>query len=579
MRLISCHIENFGKLSNFDYNFNETKNIILEDNGWGKTTLAAFIRVMFYGFANPLKKDDYENERKRFKPWKGGVYGGSLSFSVNNKEYIINRVFFDREKEDTFSIRDAHTLLETTDFSKNIGEEIFKINHESFKNTIFVGQDELETKSTRDIESLLGNVSLEELDINNYDDALGTINGLINSLSPDRKTGRLYKLSRQLDNLEFENLSFDANKTRVSKLVERAKSLEHFLNKERRAKSELQGLIFEELSNKGEEKKEVKEEKKEEAPKDERAEKLKKDIFNFNKLAINEKTDVIGLFILFFGFFLTVLGVFLQNNNRYHVYAYPLTFIGIIIVIFYVSRTFFKRADDTEDDDEEEDPHLKEEKKEETKGYEPFKSAEDAEFNSSSSKYQALIEKMKLNDKKIDEHTGELYRLNREIEELTKEILKQEENITRLTEIKEEIIELKEKYEYTLKARDYLSLAKENFAKRYNKPVKKSFDKFLGYMLDETDDYILNINNELRIKDAGELRDVRMLSKAFRDVIGLALRLAFIESAFTKEKPFIILDDPFVNVDDNTLAPCLNTLNIISKDYQIIYFTCSISRT
>ena len=70
-----------------------------------------------------------------------------------------------------------------------------------------------------------------------------------------------------------------------------------------------------------------------------------------------------------------------------------------------------------------------------------------------------------------------------------------------------------------------------------------------------------------------------MLSKAFRDVIGLALRLAFIESAFTKEKPFIILDDPFVNVDDNTLAPCLNTLNIISKDYQIIYFTCSISRT
>lgn len=577
MRLISCHIENFGKLSNFDYNFNENKNVILEDNGWGKTTLAAFIRIMFYGFLNPLKRDDFENERKRFKPWKGGVYGGSLTFSYNNKEYIINRVFFDKEKDDTFSIRDANTLLETNDFTKNLGEEIFKINHESFKNTIFVGQDEIETKSTRDIESLLGNVSLDQLDINNYDDALNTINGLINNLSPDRKTGRLYKISRQLDNLEFENLSLEGNKTRVSKLISRAKSLEEVLNKERHTKGEIQKQIFEELALKNDKDKEEEMPKaNEETKKEEEKIENKKDRFNFNKFDINEKTDIVGLFILLFGFFLTVLGVFLQNNAKYHAYAYPLTFIGIIIMIFYVSKTFFKRKDE---DNEEEKQESKEQAPEAPKKYEPFKSAEDAEFNSSSNTYQQLLEKMKFNDKKIDEHTGELYRLNREIEELTKEILKQEDNKYKLKDLKEEYQELEKKYNYTLKAKEYLAKAKEKFAKRYNKPVKASFDKFLSYMLDDTDDFILNVNNELQIKDAGDLRDVRMLSKAFRDVIGLALRLAFIESAFTNEKPFIILDDPFVNVDDNTLAPCLNTLNIISKDYQIIYFTCSISRT
>ena len=50
MRLISCHIENFGKLSDMTVDFSEDMHIIMEENGFGKTTLAAFIRVMFYGF-------------------------------------------------------------------------------------------------------------------------------------------------------------------------------------------------------------------------------------------------------------------------------------------------------------------------------------------------------------------------------------------------------------------------------------------------------------------------------------------------------------------------------------------------
>ncbi len=50
MRLISCHIENFGVLSNKDYTFGEGINSFCKENGVGKTTLAAFIRAMFYGF-------------------------------------------------------------------------------------------------------------------------------------------------------------------------------------------------------------------------------------------------------------------------------------------------------------------------------------------------------------------------------------------------------------------------------------------------------------------------------------------------------------------------------------------------
>lgn len=44
------------------------------------------------------------------------------------------------------------------------------------------------------------------------------------------------------------------------------------------------------------------------------------------------------------------------------------------------------------------------------------------------------------------------------------------------------------------------------------------------------------------------------------------------------EKPFLILDDPFVNLDDEKLARGRRLLAVLSQDYQVIYFTCHGSR-
>ena len=49
MKLDKLHIDNFGKLQNLDLNFNENFNQIIEENGWGKTTLSVFIKAMFFG--------------------------------------------------------------------------------------------------------------------------------------------------------------------------------------------------------------------------------------------------------------------------------------------------------------------------------------------------------------------------------------------------------------------------------------------------------------------------------------------------------------------------------------------------
>ena len=42
MKLIECHIDNFGCLQNFDYRFRPGLNTLLAPNGFGKSTLPPF---------------------------------------------------------------------------------------------------------------------------------------------------------------------------------------------------------------------------------------------------------------------------------------------------------------------------------------------------------------------------------------------------------------------------------------------------------------------------------------------------------------------------------------------------------
>ena len=50
MRLLSVYVAGFGKLRDADFDFNKEITAICEKNGFGKSTLAAFIRVMLFGF-------------------------------------------------------------------------------------------------------------------------------------------------------------------------------------------------------------------------------------------------------------------------------------------------------------------------------------------------------------------------------------------------------------------------------------------------------------------------------------------------------------------------------------------------
>lgn len=199
MKLIRCHIENFGKLHDYSVDFSEGANIICEENGWGKSTFAAFVRAMFYGLEGERKRSIEENEVARYTPWQGGVFGGSLTFEVNGKQYTVTRTF---GKTNDFELRDAKTNLISNDYSSKLGEEIFKVNRESFMRTVFIGQADCETSSTDDINAKIGALTDNSDDLSNFETANKKLTDIINSLNPRRVTGSISKRKSEITELE-----------------------------------------------------------------------------------------------------------------------------------------------------------------------------------------------------------------------------------------------------------------------------------------------------------------------------------------------------------------------------------------
>ncbi len=201
MKLIHLHIENFGILSDYDYRFEEGLNVIKEENGFGKTSLGAFIKVMFYGFENEGKAKA-KRERLKYLPWQGGIYGGSLQFEHGGKEYKLTRSFGEDKKKDSFELTDALTKLESQDFdSETIGETIFDINGESFARTLFISQNEYNHTSFTDIDAKIGNLVEAADDLGSHDQAMKQLEKQKDEIGTYRR-GALKEIKLELDDLK-----------------------------------------------------------------------------------------------------------------------------------------------------------------------------------------------------------------------------------------------------------------------------------------------------------------------------------------------------------------------------------------
>lgn len=645
MRLISCHIENFGKLTDITVEFDSELNIICRENGWGKSTLASFIKVMLYGFDNESKRDAFTNERKRFTPWQGGVYGGSLCVETKGVQIEVRRIFGKKESEDRCEIRNLSTNLECEDLDKNLGVSILGIDSEAFMRTAYIMQGECKTLVTGSINAKLGNLAQNTDDINNFESADLRLKDVLNSMSPDRKTGQLYKLERRISELsisvpklkELELSVSDGGKKlendrlRLESLKKRRyevqnQQIQAGIFRENQAKLKEYELLCRECderennlklagdSFKGKipERKEIDDcmseaqeitvlKKSVEMVKNSKnssvmavsvivlavAAGMIKYFADLDMISFSRAIPALVVVLLVLGSFIIIKGrkkIPVSSDEKY------LQRIDILEkdVVSFIKKYDFEVADDIVTQLRDINGRLS-----------AYKVCLD-EFNKAlerKQKFENAYELGKLKEvlecEKQDSFEmliSEVKRLDEEIDLLQADIRRQEEAITRLNESLEyclndvrelELLKKKygteyERYKIIGLTRKYLAAAKESFTSRYMEPLLRAFGKYFC-MLSDSDAgmYRIDANSNLTVDEKGMQRDIRFLSKGLGDLTGLCMRMALIDVMYPGEKPFIIMDDPFVNLDDAKRELAKKFIRIVSGEYQIIFFSAT----
>ena len=194
MRLLACHIENFGTLQACDLAFAEGLTVIFDANGRGKSTLAGFLRAMLYGFPRATR-ELARDPRRRFKPWQGGAYGGTLDFEHDGVRYRVARTFGSVPREDVYVLNELDPVtgapVPCDRWGDQLGDELLGLDAASFERTCLLAQGpRLGSLSSGSIQAKLADLVDDTNDITSYDAAVSRLRSARSQLVPFSNTGR-----------------------------------------------------------------------------------------------------------------------------------------------------------------------------------------------------------------------------------------------------------------------------------------------------------------------------------------------------------------------------------------------------
>ena len=227
MRIIKCHITNFGCYTNKTFDFSDKLNPFCLNNGEGKTTLATFIKAMFYSLEKNTAKS---YERKHYTPYSGGEYGGSIEIKIDDHIYRIERTFGDTPSKDKLKIYDENGNEQTTFLSRplsllqgeessTLGELILGINAASFLRCNYISSSDLDFAVNESIKNKIGNIVMDKERENTYEDTCALISNDLRDKIPTKKNENAYPYKiKQLksDNRNKENEINELNKLEQS---------------------------------------------------------------------------------------------------------------------------------------------------------------------------------------------------------------------------------------------------------------------------------------------------------------------------------------------------------------------------
>ncbi len=224
MKLIECYVNNFGKLSDFSYRFRDGLNVIQRENGFGKSTLAAFIKSMLFGLEDTKRQALSENDRKKYEPWQGGAWGGTLTFESCGKKYRIERSFSKKSSLDEIKIYNLETGKPTDVFSdKEPGEILLGIDRDGFERTVFLSERSIDEKKVNNtVSAKLSRLTGVAFDMTELDAAAKLLEEERKYYKRHGGSGTISEISEKISALEYrksELLSLEAKHEEDAKSI------------------------------------------------------------------------------------------------------------------------------------------------------------------------------------------------------------------------------------------------------------------------------------------------------------------------------------------------------------------------
>ena len=238
-------IKSFGQLTDMTLEFSDAINIIEGQNEAGKSTIAAFIKYMLYGF-EATEAPGSIGERRRRINWNSGVAEGSMTVSVGGKKYLITRSTVQVDNGGRTSYKEDSSIIDletgTPAFGKfPAGEVFFNVDRELFENTAFLGQVGDSSISEETVKQSIENILFSGNEQINTRRAANQISEKMETLiHAGEKGGAIIDLMRRQDELaEKLQETNEANK----KILEKEAELHEIRRKKTEAEEKLRGLV------------------------------------------------------------------------------------------------------------------------------------------------------------------------------------------------------------------------------------------------------------------------------------------------------------------------------------------------
>lgn len=237
-------IKSFGQLTDMTLEFSDTINVIEGQNEAGKSTIAAFIKYMLYGFGTSEGSDI--DERKKRINWNSGIAEGSMTVMVSGKRYLITRSTVQMENGGRTTYKEDSAIIDlesgTPAFGKlPAGEVFFGVDKELFENTAFLGQVGDASIAEGSVKQSIENILFSASERVNTGRAAGAINEKMETLlHPGNTGGAIVDLMRKQEELEERLRSTDEdNKLILAKEAE----LHEIRMRKKEAEEKLTGLL------------------------------------------------------------------------------------------------------------------------------------------------------------------------------------------------------------------------------------------------------------------------------------------------------------------------------------------------